>query len=78
MNEKKVDELEILRHSASHILAQAVKRLFPEARLGIGPPIKDGFYYDFDVPRPFTPEDLEKIEEEMRKIVEEDFPFIKK
>ncbi len=73
-----MDKLEILRHSASHILAQAVKRLFPEARLGIGPPIKDGFYYDFDVPRPFTPKDLEKIEEEMRKIVEEDFPFIKK
>ena len=67
--------LEILRHSASHILAQAVKRLYPDTLLGIGPPTRDGFYYDFDSSHTFTPEDLEKIEEEMRKIVEEDHLF---
>lgn len=60
------------RHTASHILAQAVKRLFPEAKLAIGPSIDNGFYYDFDVPSPFTPEDLEKIEAEMKKIIKED------
>lgn len=60
------------RHTASHILAQAVKRLFPEAKLAIGPSIDNGFYYDFDVPAPFTPEDLEKIEAEMKKIIKED------
>jgi len=61
----------ILRHSTAHVLAQAVQDLFPEARLGIGPPITDGFYYDFDVPEPFVPEDLERIEARMRKIVKE-------
>src|SRR5438270_7078875 len=61
----------VLRHSCAHVLAQAVQDLFPEAKLGIGPPITNGFYYDFDVPRPFTPEDLEKIEARMRKIVKE-------
>ena len=65
----------VARHSAAHIMAQAVCRLFPEAKLGIGPAIADGFYYDFDVPRPFTPEDLEKIEEEMRRIIAADLPF---
>ena len=60
------------RHTASHILAQAVKRLYPEAKLAIGPAIDNGFYYDFDVENPFTPEDLEKIEAEMKKIVKED------
>lgn len=59
------------RHTASHILAQAVKRLYPEAKLAIGPSIENGFYYDFDVESPFTPEDLEKIEAEMKKIVKE-------
>jgi threonyl-tRNA synthetase len=59
----------VIRHSAAHVLAQAVQQLFPEARLGIGPPITDGFYYDFDVARPFTPEDLTAIESAMRKIV---------
>lgn len=58
-------------HSSSHLLAQAVKRLFPDAKFAIGPAIKTGFYYDFDVETPFTPEDCEKIEEEMRKIVKE-------
>ncbi|MDD4716127.1 MAG: TGS domain-containing protein, partial [Oscillospiraceae bacterium] len=60
-----------LRHTASHILAQAVKRLYPDAKLAIGPSIKDGFYYDIDSEHAFTPEDLETIEVEMRKIVKE-------
>lgn len=65
------DELgrEIMRHSTAHVLAQAVVNLYPEAKYAIGPPIEDGFYYDFEVERPFTPDDLERIEEEMRKIV---------
>jgi threonyl-tRNA synthetase len=61
----------VIRHSAAHVLAQAVQELFPEAKLGIGPPITDGFYYDFDVPRAFTPEDLEALEKRMRKIVKD-------
>ena len=61
-----------LRHTSAHILAQAVKRLFPNAKLAIGPPIKDGFYYDFDSEHTFTPEDLGKIEKEMEKIIKED------
>jgi threonyl-tRNA synthetase len=65
----------IYRHSYSHILAQAVRRLFPGVKLAIGPAIEDGFYYDFDVERPFTPEDLEKIEAEMKKIVQENYTF---
>lgn len=64
--------LDIIRHSAAHLLAQAVKRLFPEAQVTIGPVIEDGFYYDFAFERAFTPEDLEAIEAEMRRIVEED------
>ena len=59
----------ILRHSAAHIMAQAVKSIFPEARVAIGPAIENGLYYDFDVAQPFTQEDLEKIEERMRGIV---------
>ena len=59
------------RHTASHILAQAVKRLFPDAKLAIGPAIENGFYYDFDVETPFTADDLVKIEAEMKKIVKE-------
>ena len=61
----------ILRHSTAHVLAQAVQELFPEAKLGIGPPIENGFYYDFDVPTPFTPDDLDRIEARMRQIVKE-------
>ena len=61
----------VIRHSAAHVLAQAVQDLFPSARLGIGPPITDGFYYDFDVAEPFTPEDLEKLEKRMRQIVKD-------
>jgi len=61
----------ILRHSTAHVMAQAVQGLFPEAKLGIGPPIENGFYYDFDVERPFTPEDLKRIEQRMQEIVKE-------
>ncbi|MFB7875119.1 threonine--tRNA ligase [Nocardia sp. NPDC056064] len=63
------DGRSVIRHSAAHVLAQAVQQEFPEAKLGIGPPIKDGFYYDFRVERPFTPEDLAKLESRMKKIV---------
>ena len=66
---------EALRHSASHVLAQAVKRLYPDAELGIGPAIEDGFYYDFRLGHSFEPEDLEKIEREMEKVIEEDLPI---
>jgi threonyl-tRNA synthetase len=65
------DGHDILRHSTAHVMAQAVQDLFPDAKLGIGPPITDGFYYDFDVATPFVPEDLEKIETRMRKIIKE-------
>jgi threonyl-tRNA synthetase len=60
---------EVLRHSTAHVLAQAVVALFPEAKVAIGPPVQDGFYYDFDVAKPFTPEDVERIEKKMREIV---------
>ena len=63
------DGLDVLRHSTAHVLAQAVQEVFPETKLGIGPPIRDGFYYDFDPKDPFTPSDLEKLESAMRKIV---------
>lgn len=66
------DGSEVFRHTSAHILAQAVKRLFPDTKLAIGPAIKDGFYYDFDTNHRFTPEDLVRIEEEMKKIVKED------
>ena len=65
------DGRSVIRHSTAHVLAQAVQELFPEAKLGIGPPITDGFYYDFDVERAFTPEDLEALEKRMRQIVKE-------
>ena len=61
------------RHTASHVLAQAVRRLFPDVKLAIGPAIENGFYYDFDLEHNFTPEDLVKIESEMDKIIKEDF-----
>ncbi len=65
------DGRSVIRHSAAHVLAQAVQELFPQAKLGIGPPITDGFYYDFDVAEPFTPEDLAKLEKRMAKIVKD-------
>jgi threonyl-tRNA synthetase len=69
------DVVPIYRHSTAHLTAQAVKRLFPEVQIGIGPPIENGYYYDFLPERPFTPEDLAKIEAEMRRIIAEDFPI---
>jgi len=72
------EDLMILRHSCSHMLAAAVKKLFPDAKLGIGPAIEDGFYYDFDVKNPFTPEDLKKIEDEMNQIIRKNVDFVKK
>jgi len=65
------------RHTASHILAQAVKKLYPDAKLAIGPAIENGFYYDFDIDRAFTQEDLDKLEKEIEKIVKEDLPLEK-
>lgn len=67
--------LHILRHSTAHVMAQAVLDLFPDATHAIGPPIEDGFYYDFEVPEPFTPDDLERVEGRMREIIAEDQPF---
>ena len=66
------DGLEILRHDAAHVMAEAVKELYPETQVTIGPAIEDGFYYDFSRSEPFTPEDLERIESRMREIVERD------
>ena len=74
-NEK--TSLDALRHTASHIMAQAVKRLYPEVKLAIGPPIQDGFYYDFQISQPFSTDDLGKIEKEMRKIVKRNYPLVK-
>ncbi|MCX5991870.1 MAG: threonine--tRNA ligase [Chloroflexi bacterium] len=70
-------KLETMRHSASHVMAEAVKELFPEAKLGIGPATEDGFYYDFDLPRPLVPEDLPAIEEGMRRVIAAHLPFIR-
>ncbi len=70
--------LSILRHSTAHLLAQAVQELYPQTRLGIGPPIEDGFYYDFDPLEPFTPEDLQKLEKRMKELVGKSQKFIRK
>jgi len=70
--------LDVLRHSAAHIMAQAVKELFPSTKLTFGPATESGFYYDFDYERPFIPQDLEKIEERMAEIVEQNLPFIRR
>jgi threonyl-tRNA synthetase len=69
--------LDVLRHSSAHVLATAVRQLFPHAGIGFGPAIEDGFYYDFEVPRPFTPEDLEAIEARMREVAAADYPFVR-
>ena len=74
VTDKDPEGLEVLRHSTAHLLAYAVKELFPDAQVTIGPVIEDGFYYDFMVEPFFTPEDLVRIEEEMRRIVHEAFP----
>src|ERR1041385_9142454 len=68
---------EILRHSTAHVLAQAVCALFPRTKYAIGPSIEDGFYYDFDIGRPFTPEDLDAIDAKMREIIAAEQPFVK-
>jgi len=75
--EKIEEDLEPLRHSCSHIMAHAVSELFPGVKLAIGPAIADGFYYDFDKKEPFTPQDLEKITEKMKEIIEKDYPFVR-
>ncbi|ACV06564.1 threonine--tRNA ligase [Kytococcus sedentarius] len=72
------DGLDILRHSAAHVLAQAVQQEFADAKLGIGPPITDGFYYDFDVAEPFTPEDLKKLSKTMQRIINEGQTFVRR
>lgn len=77
LTEKDPETLAVLRHSGAHILATAVRRLRPDARIGFGPAIDDGFYYDFGVDRPFTPEDLEAFEAEMRKVIAEKYPFVR-
>jgi len=77
MNKDQKERVDTLRHSASHVLAAAVLRLYPGTNLGVGPAIEDGFYYDFEFPKPITEDDLPKIEEEMKKIVEEKHPFVR-
>ncbi len=77
LTERDPKSLGVLRHSAAHILATAVRRLRPDARIGFGPAIDDGFYYDFEVTRPFTPDDVAVFEDEMRKVVGEKLPFVR-
>ncbi len=76
--QEKNEKLEIMRHSAAHVMAEAVQSIFPDAKFGIGPAIKDGFYYDFDLPRPLNPDDLPLIETKMSKIIASNEPFIRK
>ncbi len=77
LTERDMDALSVLRHSTAHVLATAVRRLRPAAKIGFGPAIEDGFYYDFEVDEPFTPEDLAAFEAEMRKVVAEKYPFVR-
>ena len=77
LTDKDPPALDVLRHSSAHVLATAVRQLFPRAQIGFGPPIEDGFYYDFQVPTPFSPEDLAKIEAKMREVVQADYPFVR-
>src|SRR5688500_19345619 len=72
------DPLDPMRHSAAHVMAEAVLDLFPGTKLGIGPAIKDGFYYDFDLPRPLVPDDLSAIEKRMRASGEAEHPFVRR
>jgi threonyl-tRNA synthetase len=72
------DKLEMMRHSASHVMAEAVQSMFPDAKFAIGPAIEDGFYYDFDLPRSLTPEDLPAIEQKMKEIIKANLPFLHK
>ncbi|PIU56782.1 MAG: threonine--tRNA ligase [Chloroflexi bacterium CG07_land_8_20_14_0_80_51_10] len=75
--EDRANRLEVMRHSAAHVMAEAVQALFPDTKFGIGPATEDGFYYDFDLPRPLTPADLGTIEDKMREFIAADVPFIK-
>src|SRR5207253_1785179 len=77
LTERDRQALDVLRHSSAHVLATAVRQLFPHAKIGFGPPIEDGFYYDFEVERPFGPEDLEAIEKKMMEVVKADYPFVR-
>ena len=77
ITKKSQEALEIIRHDAAHIMAEAVQYLFPETKISIGPPIKDGFYYDFDREKSFIPEDFVKIEKKMKQIINENKPFIR-
>src|SRR2546429_9526525 len=77
LTNKDPQALDVLRHSSAHTLATAVRQLFPQAQIGFGPPIEDGFYYDFAVDRPFGPEGLEAIEKKMVEGVKADFPFVR-
>jgi threonyl-tRNA synthetase len=77
LTDRDPEALEVLRHSSAHLLATAVRELFPSAGIGFGPPIEDGFYYDFQVDRPFTPEDLERIEQKMQEVARRDYPFVR-
>jgi len=77
LTDKDPQALELLRHSSAHVLATAVRQLFPQAKIGFGPPIEDGFYYDFEVERPFAPEDLEAIDKKMEEVVKADYPFVR-
>jgi threonyl-tRNA synthetase len=77
LTDRDTHALDVLRHSAAHILATAVRRLRPDAKIGFGPAIDDGFYYDFEVAEPFTPEDLAAFESEMRKVTAEKYPFVR-
>src|SRR3989454_2193742 len=77
LTDKDPQALDVLRHSSAHVLATAVRQLFPHAKIGFGPPIEDGFYYDFEVERPFGPEDLEAIEKKMAEVVKADYPFVR-
>jgi len=77
VTDKDPQALDVLRHSSAHVLATAVRQLFPRAKIGFGPPIEDGFYYDFEVPAPFTPEDLAQIEAKMREVTAADYPFVR-
>src|SRR4051795_6387795 len=78
LTEKDAEALGVLRHSAAHVLATAVRRVRPDAKIGFGPAIDDGFYYDFEVKEPFTPDDLVAFEKEMQRVAAEKFPFERK
>ena len=77
LTERDAPALDVLRHSAAHVLATAVRRLRPDAKIGFGPSIDEGFYYDFEVAEPFTPDDLASFENEMRKVTAEKYPFVR-